>query len=449
MTTLPRNPHDIPDVIVVLGLGIYGRSVCTALRRRDHTVIAIDDRPSDETRAFALSAGVDLRYVDTRDAWDETLDVADWFMPSPGVPEWHLAFEAAHDLNVPIRSEFDLVDRLDDRPRAVITGTDGKTTVTLLATSMLNASGRAAIAVGNTETPIIDVIDDPQWDAFVIEASSFRLAHTGSMPVTSAAWLNFAPDHLDVHRDLETYEAAKAKAFEMVAPGGRVVLVGGESTVERHVPQDRTALRVGLADSVDGGVVDGTLYIDGHELVSVDELPRAFDHDITNTLIAAAIALDLGATVAGVRKAITDQDLLPHRMELVAESGDIRWWNDSKATVPHAVITAVRAVDSVVLIAGGKNKGLDLGEIADARSSIRSVIAIGDSAPELVKALGPLVHRTAASMGEAVSLASEVARPGDNVVLSPGCASFDWYSSYGERGDDFRTEVHRLLEATT
>jgi UDP-N-acetylmuramoylalanine--D-glutamate ligase len=181
----------------------------------------------------------------------------------------------------------------------------------------------------------------------------------------------------------------------------------------------------------------------------VDELPRSQPHDVTNALAAAAAASEVGATVEGMRAALLGFEGLPHRLELVAAADGVRWYDDSKATNPHAAVVAVAGFESVVLIAGGRNKGLDLSARASAATAdrIRAVIAIGDAAGEVATAFADVRPvQEASSMDEAVRLAGEAALPGDAVLLSPGCASFDWYDSYAQRGDDFARAVRSLVE---
>jgi UDP-N-acetylmuramoylalanine--D-glutamate ligase len=181
------------------------------------------------------------------------------------------------------------------------------------------------------------------------------------------------------------------------------------------------------------------------EIARVEDLARALPHDIANGLAAAATALAGGASVDGVRRGLREFRGLPHRVALVGEAGGVRFYDDSKATTPHAAAAAIAGFDSVVLIAGGRNKGLDLGLIAGSAGPIRAVVAIGEAAPEVAAAFAGVRPVTrAASMDEAVRAAIDLARPGDAVVLSPGCASFDWYGSYGERGDDFARAVREV-----
>jgi UDP-N-acetylmuramoylalanine--D-glutamate ligase len=304
------------------------------------------------------------------------------------------------------------------------------------------------VAVGNTEVPLIAAIDDPSIDVFVVEASSFRLLHSGRYAPAVGVWLNLAPDHLDNHATLDAYTAAKARIWadqrpEQVAVGNAddpVVMAHLASAPARHVT-------FGLGPAADHHREGDRLVLaDGTTLAAVGELERAFPHDIANALAAAAGAVHGGGTAEGARAALLAFRGLPHRVALVGEAGGVRWYDDSKATAPHATLAAVRGFDSVVLIAGGRNKGLDLAELAEGSDHVRAVVAIGEAGPEVAAAFdGRRPVRRASSMDEAVEEAASLAVPGDAVVLSPACASFDWYGSYAERGDDFVRAVRQHL----
>jgi UDP-N-acetylmuramoylalanine--D-glutamate ligase len=202
-----------------------------------------------------------------------------------------------------------------------------------------------------------------------------------------------------------------------------------------------------LGDGADFRVDGDRLLTDtGDVLADIAELPRRFPHDLTNGLAAAASALAGGATVEGCHEALVRFEGLPHRIALVGELDGVRWFDDSKATTPNATLTATKSFDSIVLIAGGQNKGLDLGVLSAAAPRVRAVVAIGDAAGEVESAFAgvrPVV--IAESMSDAVAAARRLAQPGDTVLLSPACASFDWYRSYGERGDDFSDQVRSYI----
>jgi UDP-N-acetylmuramoylalanine--D-glutamate ligase len=433
---------------LVLGLGVTGSAVLRSLVAHGEGAVAVDDRPSDAGRRLAESLGVELVASPSHDALADVVGRVDVVVPSPGVPDRHPVFALAAAAGVPVRSEFDLAAAWDGRPILAITGTNGKTTVTELTRQMLQASGRSAVAVGNTEVPLVAALDDPTTDVFVVEASSFRLLHSESFAPRVGTWLNVAPDHLDNHADLESYIAAKARLWahqgsDDVAIGNAddpVVAAHLEGAAARHVT-------FGLGAAADHHLEGDRLVLaDGTELARTSELERAFPHDLSNALASAATALHGGATASGARDALLAFRGLPHRVALVGEAGGVQWYDDSKATAPHATRAALRAFPSVVLIAGGRNKGLDLHELADERDHVRAVVAIGEAGPEVAAAFdGVRPVRVATSMDGAVDEAASLASPGDVVLLSPACASFDWYRSYAERGDDFVRAVRAHL----
>ena len=435
---------------LVLGLGVTGGAVARALAAHGDEPVLADDAPGPGARAVADELGRPLAAAPDGDELAALLSGVDAVLPAPGVPAHHRVFGMARAAGVPVLSEFDLAARWDDRPLLAVTGTDGKTTVVMLVRDMLVASGLAAVAVGNTPVPLVAAIDDPSTDVFVVEASSFRLEHSQRFAPAVGTWLNFAPDHLDSHADIAAYEAAKARIWrdqsaEQVAVGN-----ADDPVVARHLASARARQgrfsRRGEGDfRRDGGRLVGPGDV---ELARVAELPRALPHDVANGLAAAATALAGGASVEGVRRGLLEFSGLPHRVTLVGEAGGVRFYDDSKATTPHAAGAAIRGFSSVVLIAGGRNKGLDLGDLTEEAAPIRSVVAIGEAAPEVAAAFAgirPVVR--AGSMDDAVRAAVDAARSGDAVLLSPGCASFDWYESYAERGDDFARAVREVTGA--
>jgi UDP-N-acetylmuramoylalanine--D-glutamate ligase len=197
-------------------------------------------------------------------------------------------------------------------------------------------------------------------------------------------------------------------------------------------------------------VADGTLRLpDGTPILAVADLPRALPHDVANSLAATVAAVAAGADLDAVRQVLRSFTGLAHRVQLVAEADGVRWYDDSKATTPHATLAAVAGFESVVLIAGGRNKGLDLGPLAGAVPPIRAAVAMGEAADEVASALAGHceVAVVATGMSDVVAEAARLARPGDAVLLSPGCTSFDWFGSYAERGDAFAAEVRALVDA--
>jgi UDP-N-acetylmuramoylalanine--D-glutamate ligase len=425
---------------LVVGLGVTGRAVATALQRRGAAVLAVDDRPGDAARDFALAAGVPLLEAPDERALGDAVRRSEAVLPSPGVADRHPVFGLAAAAGVPVLSEFDLAARWDERPVLAVTGTNGKTTVTSLVTEMLVASGVPAVAAGNTEVPLVAAIDDPAPEVFVVEASSFRLRDSHRFAPDVATWLNLAPDHLDSHASVETYTAAKARIWADQTAGQVAIGNADDPVVAAHLATAPARhLTFGLAPGADYHL-DGERLVapDGTVLAAVDELHRRLPHDLANALASAATALAGGGTAVGTAAALRAHRGLPHRMAPVGEAGGVTWYDDSKATAPHATLAALRGLESVVLIAGGRNKGLDLSELTAEAGRIRAVVAIGEAAPEIAVAFDGLRPvREASSMDQAVHEAASLARRGDAVVLSPACTSFDWYSGYAERGDDF------------
>lgn len=458
-----------PDSFLLHGAGVTNLAVAAALLERGHSVVLTDDGDPEGLAAAVERIDPDNHLMDagmvqtfsrpSPAVLRELLGDVDAVVPTPGLPESHPVFEVARAAEVPILSEFDLAGWWDERPVVAITGTNGKTTVTMLVTEMLEASGLHAVAVGNTDTPLVAALNDPTVEVFVVEASSFRLARSRVFRPAVSVWLNFAEDHLDVHRDLAAYRSAKARIWGDQRPSDLAIANADDPVVRAEVRTDADAPRVeffGLGDHPDTTphttahttlaaiVSDGRLMVHGEDLLGVRDLWSQMPHDRANVLAAALAALGAGATLEGARAAATAFNGLSHRVELVAEIDGVAYYDDSKATAPHATLAALQGFDSVVLIAGGRNKGLDLGELAAARSKVRAVVGIGEAADEVVAAFDGIEASTASSMRDAVDAARSLASPGDVVLLSPACASFDWYESYAARGDDFVRHVKEL-----
>jgi UDP-N-acetylmuramoylalanine--D-glutamate ligase len=284
-------------------------------------------------------------------------------------------------------------------------------------------------------------------EVVVAEVSSFQLRFTERFRPRVAVLLNAAPDHLDWHPDFDSYVAAKARIMANQA-GDDLLVFNADDGPVADAAAAAPARSVGFSLTAATGyrVQEGRLVgPDGAAFASVDSLALRRPHDLANALAAAAAALDLGAPAPAVVSALASFEGLPHRVTPVGQSGGVSFVDDSKATNPHATLAALAGFDSVVLVAGGRNKGLDLGVLAREAERIRAVVAIGEAAGEVAKAFaGVRPVRRAGSMAEAVATAAELARPGDTVLLSPACASFDWYSGYAARGDDFAACVRSL-----
>ena len=438
--------------VLVYGLAIAGEAVARALVKRGYKVIAADDSPSAAALDAARQLGIDLYEAPSAAKIDRLVERVELVVPAPGIPETHHLIEACQRERVSLRTEIDLAfewerDRVGGpRPMLGVTGTDGKTTTTMLATAMIEASGRRAVAAGNTDVPLVAALDR-DVDVFVVECTSFRLAYIDQFAPRAALWLNLAEDHLDWHRSMDSYGAAKARIWEHQGAHDSAIAFADDPVVMQHLTSARASHVTFASSGADYHHRGDDLIGPMGRFAAVTSMRRALPHDVTNALAAAALVLESGcATVDGVASALASFEGVAHRITRVAEHDGVAYYDDSKATTPHAAVTAMRAFDSVVLIAGGRNKGLDLATMADAADHVRAVVAIGDSADEIAAAFGdrrPVV--TATTMDGAVDAARKLAHVGDAVLLSPGCASFDWYTGYGQRGDDFARAVRESL----
>ncbi len=457
---------------LVYGLALTGEAVVAELCRRGDEVLVADDA-ADEASVDAKrrrAAELGARWIErpataAADAVDQMLDGVDRLCPAPGVPETHPVIVAAERRRVPIRTEIDLAYEFEQhrpggpRPILAVTGTDGKTTTTELATHLLRRAGRRAVAVGNTEVPFLAELGGDA-EVFVVECSSFRLNWLDSFRAEASVWLNLAPDHQNWHRSLAAYRAAKARMWSHVRPTD--VAIGALDEAEVLDELARVACRrVTFGLHAHGRTVPdyrlaGTTLVGPHgPIIDRASMSRDLPHDVSNALAACALVVESGLLATDQLAAgLADFRHPDHRIQLVGEADGVRWYNDSKATSPHAVLPAIRSFPSVVLIAGGRNKGLDLGELAGAAGHVHAVVAVGEAAAEVAAAFAgtcPVTTVTAptrAGMAEAVDAAAALARPGDVVLLSPGCASFDWYpeGGYPARGRDFARLVTDRLQ---
>lgn len=451
--------YDAPRRVLIYGLGISGVALGDRLIHRGIEVMAADDSVTDRGTDAASRWGVELIVSPNDEAVAAAVAHVDWVCPAPGIPEHHRLIAAALAANVPILSEIDVAYVWEQqraggpRPMLAITGTDGKTTTTLMATAMVNASGRRAVAVGNTEVPLVAEIDGDA-DVFVVECSSFRLNWLRHFRAEAAVWLNLAEDHQNWHPSMAAYEAAKAKVWAQVGPRDACIGPVSDPVVGRNLARvSGRRLTFGTSDG-DYHVRDGVLVTPHGPLVNIAEMSRSLPHDVTNALAAAALVLEANVASPGdVAVALRAFRHPAHRIEPVGCWGGVQWFNDSKATTPHAARTAIRSFDRVVLLAGGRNKDLDLASLARERDRIVGVVALGEAAPIIASIFDGVcpVRVAAESMADAVTAAHQLAEPGDVVLLSPACASFDWYPSggYPARGDDFKRLVHLMAEGSS
>ena len=429
---------------LVFGLGVAGLAVANALHERGESVILADDQATKLHKDFARA--LNCEFIDATDevAVVSTLKRITRLAPAPGISESHHVMATARQMGLTISSELELAYNIEElrtggpRPMLGITGTDGKTTTTLMTAAMLHAAGHKSLAVGNTETPLIAALNT-DTQVFAVECSSFRLANCENFRTRASVWLNLAPDHLDWHTNMESYTSAKAQMWAHTRAGDVAVAPVDDAQILR-VAHESTARTVTFgATHGDYHAQDGRLNSPHGSIMNIADMKRAMPHDITNALAAAAISIESGLVEPShVARALSEFDNAPHRIEYVETIDGVQWFNDSKATSPHASAVAIKSFQNIVLIAGGRNKGLDLHELANQPQRVKAVVAIGDDAPEIEKAFDGVCRVVrGGSMQEAVRLARTLAVSGDVVLLSPACTSYDWYNNYMERGEDF------------
>jgi UDP-N-acetylmuramoylalanine--D-glutamate ligase len=449
--------------ILVLGLGDTGLSMARWLTRRNANVRVADSRvepPCLDALRRALP-GIEPRLGPFG---EQSFAGVDLIAASPGVPLAEPRIQQALRAGVPVVGDVELfAGSLDParRPRVLgITGTNGKSTVTALAGAMARAAGSDCEVAGNIGPPVLDALMRREDQArppqvWVLELSSFQLETTRSLGASAATVLNVTEDHLDRYPGMAEYAAAKARIF---AGGGVQVLNRDDPRTLAMALPGRTVVTFGLdapRGPRDYGIVarDGDDWLaEGAEpLVPVKQVRIAGRHNAANALAALALCRAVGLPMPPLLEALRGFRGLPHRVEAVGEIGGVRYYDDSKGTNVGASVAAIAGLahqhPRIVLIAGGEGKGQDFAPLREplARSA-RAVVLIGRDGPLIEKALAGLELRLrrAGSMPDAVALATAEAEPGDAVLLSPACASFDMFRNYAHRGEVFRSAVEGL-----
>lgn len=431
--------------VLVLGLGISGRSAANFCAARGAQVVAADERAGAEIDGLdAFDGAVELS---TGSAFPDPADF-DLVVPSPGVPGERYRGRAKR-----VWGDIELAWRALTVPIIAVTGTNGKTTTTLLLEAMLRAAGFRSRAAGNLGAPVLALVGEP-LDFAVLEVSSFQLETTDAFRPAVSVVLNITPDHLDRHGSLEAYTAAKARIFANQEADDAAVLNFDDPRV-RALAND-TKARVfpfRCAGPAPGGAwLDAdSIVVDapsgGATRVSLDGMRLEGAHNRENALAALAAAAAAGADPARAADALASFDGLPHRSEVVGRHGGATWVNDSKATNPGAAIRSLTSfARGIVWIAGGRDKGLEFGELADAAAErVDAAVLIGEAAAKLARALSDRVpvHR-ASSLDEAVGIAAGLVREGGVVLLAPACASQDQFRDFADRGECFQRAVAAL-----
>lgn len=425
--------------MLILGGAVSGRAAAGLAIRLGYEVAGYDRSPSAAARMRADGLSW------TGGEWTPALlSAVDVVVTSPGVAPTAPPIVDAIAAGTALWSELEFAARHTEATLAAVTGTNGKTSTVTAAALMLEESGAKACAAGNIGTALSDVAQE-SWDVIVVEASSFQLRFAEAFHPRAAAILNVSPDHLDWHGTFDAYADAKARITSNQIPSDLLAFGADDPAAARAATVSRAEKVPVSANRVPeggAGVVAGRIRIGPMDFEAPD-LPADFLED---AVVAAVLARKVGATEQGIRRGIGRFRPGPHRRALVGEWHGVQWVDDSKATNPHAAVAAAKGFESVVLIAGGRNKGLDLSPMAT-MPTVRHVFTIGETAEELARIFDGRPVTIAASLSRAVAGAEEVAERGDTVLLAPGCVSFDMFSSYSARGDEFRRLVLARMEA--
>jgi UDP-N-acetylmuramoylalanine--D-glutamate ligase len=455
MVSSSRGRPPLPEgPFLVAGLARSGVAVARALRFRGQQVTGVDSASPTGLELLDL-AGVPYFLESDGTGF---LDGIRTVVKSPGIPQDAPLVTAARERGIPVFGELEIGWRLVEGSFLAITGTNGKTTTTELAAHLFREAGRPVEVAGNVGSPLSGLVEEPaEPDRTVVcECSSFQLEDTSDFAPECAVFLNLAPDHLDRYPDFDSYGKAKLEIFARQEQGDVAVVNVDDPWLSSHeVPGG--ASRVGfLAADREGRQADiwlesGEMIVDGEPLLALSDLKLFGRHNVANAMAAAAAALSLGLSREAVARGLASFAGVPHRLESVAEVEGVLWVNDSKGTNVTATLTALDAFDRPVRpILGGSGKGEDFGPLAEAvAGSCPAVYLIGEAAKPIGTSIRDLdrpgtVVIECGDLEGAVARAAADAAPGDVVLLSPACASFDQFRDYEERGDRFRTLVGGL-----
>ncbi len=470
LANLDRNSSWKDLKVVVLGIGTAGFACADALLRMQCKVLVLDQSSSKsaQERAQILETlGAEVRLNTTNFA------EADLVVTSPGVPPNHPWLAEAKAKGISIWGELELAWRLRDPlvPWLLITGTNGKTTTTLMTKAILKAAGLKAKAIGNIGFAAVDaVMDEEVHDVFVVEVGVQQLPFVYSISPLASVVLNVAEDHLDHVGNFEEYKALKAKIYERTVVAAIYndqdeetrLMVEGADVVEgcRAIGFTLNIPGRSMVGVVDDLIVDRAFIVErgtnAQELANTNDVQPFARHNLSNALAATALARAFGVPGAAVRDGLRNFVPAKHRISLVLEKEGIKYIDDSKATNAHAASQSLLSYESVIWIGGGDAKGQDLAEFVKQTSSrIKAAIVMGQDRRMIIDSLKgmnsvlPITEIIETNPEEAMRIAVEAAvsyaSNGDVVLLAPGCASWDMFKDYGHRGDSFSEWVKKLV----
>jgi UDP-N-acetylmuramoylalanine--D-glutamate ligase len=450
----PRPP--LPEgPFLVVGLARSGAAIASALAERGETVIGVDSGTPEE------AAGLEGSGVEVSLGVDGTrqLDRARTVVKSPGVPQDAVVVQGARERGIEVTGELELAWRLIANAFCAVTGTNGKTTTTELIGHVYRSAGRPVAVAGNVGTPLASLVGALDADATVVcEASSFQLEDTHYFGPECAAFINLAPDHLDRHGTLEDYLAAKLKIFANQGNDDSAVFNGQTPELQgRDIGGCARRIRFCPAETSSAdpdcelSMRDDVIFAADEPLLRADELQLLGAHNVENAMAAAAATLASGLPRDAVAEGLRTFQGVRHRLERVRELDGVLYVNDSKATNVASALAGIRAFDGGVrLIAGGRPKQESFTPLAEpVRERSLAVYLVGEAAKRMAAELAPAAEADVeisdqGTLEQAVETAAAEAKPGEVVLLSPACASFDAFKDFEARGDRFRELVEHL-----
>lgn len=435
---------------LVLGLGITGISTVKTLAKLGYLVYGFDSKISDEKSLPLELKGVDFFPIFKL----EDLQGKDFIcIKSPGIPINSEIVKTIENMGIEIVSDLEMAYRLfGDKNLIAITGTNGKTTTTMLLNHILNESGKKSIAIGNIGIGMLwEIYTNPDIDFFVIECSSFQLESISTFRTKVAAITNISPDHIDWHGDFENYFNAKKKVFINQEPEDKLILNMDDEYLKDLLPDIKSKIvTISTKDKTRDFYYEASfIYHGDRSIIDTHKLNIPGIHNIQNTLIAAALASTLGLKDEDIEKACYSFKSVEHRIEFVRDLEGVKFYNDSKGTNVDSTTKAIESFNNpIILIAGGYDKKVSFKEMfLKGKSIIKHLILMGDTAKKMkleASEAGVKDITIVNNMVEAVDLSKTIMEKGDIVLLSPACASWGMYNSYIERGQEFKSLVNNL-----
>ncbi len=436
---------------IVIGLGITGMSCVRYLADKVSKLAVVDTRQTPPQLDVLVKEFPDIPFISGE--FDPNLLCSSKVLYlSPGVPLSSSALQVAMDSGVSVSSDIELFLNAAKSPVIAVTGSNGKSTVAKLISEMISGSGKQVLLGGNYGVPALELLTPSAPDFYVLELSSFQLETLNEINVAASTILNISEDHMDRYPSVQEYVNAKKKIF--MGNGVKVINLD-DPVVCKTVNENDKVLGFGLNEPQEGNF--GVCNVDGIEwmcfgskkILPVSELQITGRHNLSNSLASLALGNAIGLELDAMADSLKKFKGLPHRCERVININNVEWINDSKGTNPGATYAAIQGLaegENIVLIAGGDSKGADLACLGDAvQGRVHSAILIGKDARRLEQAISArcqVYHAT--SLQGAVNTASQIARPGDKVLLSPACASLDMFENYADRGEKFSGFVRQL-----